>query len=274
MARGSVTWKKEPDVTIPSIIHYCWFGSKDIPLEHQESIRGWRRLHPNYEFMFWNDETFASRLSGTDSEFVKECQKRNLPGFLSDFLRFTVLNEYGGIYLDTDVEIFKPFDTFRDCDMFLGYIFDSLVGTAIIGSKKENPIIQGMLQRLEADFCRLGRLTVSNNWVTAFLLENCDDFLLCGQRQSLKCGIEIYPKDYFERYCLNPHLGGGYSEHHCYGSWYNRKKSPLKSLIKFLVGRGLVSQVGHYRANRGTPFYKRHKHDLETWMQMKRPVGR
>jgi len=261
-------------VTIPSIIHYCWLGSKDIPPEHQEFIRGWRRLLPNYEFMFWNNETFARYLAAADSKFVKECQRLNLPGFLSDFVRFTVLYEYGGIYLDTDVEVHKSFDAFRDFDMFLGYIYDSAIGTAIIGTRKENPLIAKLLQRLEDDFCRLGTLTISNAWVTACLLENCDDFLLCGQRQSLKCGIEIYPKDYFERYCVNPHLGGGYSEHHCYGSWHNRKKSLWKSLLQSLVGRGLVSQIGHYRAVKSAPLYDRHKKDLETWKKMKRPVGR
>lgn len=255
-------------MTIPPIIHYCWFGSKEIPHEHQEYIRGWRKLHPNYEFMFWNDETHASRLARTDSEFIRECQKLNLPAFLTDFVRLEVLYEYGGIYLDTDVEIFKPFDAFRDCDLFLGYILDSLIGTAVIGCSKGNPVIHGMLQRIETDFRRLGRLSLSNNWVTAYLLESCDDFLVCGQRQSLNGGIEIYPKDYFERYCLNPHLGSGYSEHHCYGSWHNRKKSPLKDLLKAVVGRGLVSRLGHYKANRETPFYERHKKDLETWKRM------
>lgn len=258
-------------MTIPAIIHYCWFGQRGIPPEHQTYIDGWRKLHPEYTFMFWNDDTFARYLENHDSQFVTECQQRNLPGFLSDFVRLTVLNEYGGIYLDTDVEVFRSMDGLREADLFLGYIFDSLIGTAIIGARQGNPLISAMLERLESDFRKKRSLTVSNNWVTTFLLENCSDFLLCGQRQSLSQGIEIYPKDYFERYCIEPGSGGGYSEHHCYGSWYNRKQSPLKDLLKSLVGRRLISKLGHWRANRHTPFYERYKQDLRSWKALQRP---
>ena len=118
---------------IPKIIHACWLGSAPMPQDQKQYVEGWKRLHPDWQIIVWTDEAFAEYLD--DSEFVKACLARRKYGFLSDFFRFTVLYEYGGVYIDTDVELFKPLDAFLDCKMFMGFIFDSSIGTALIGSE-------------------------------------------------------------------------------------------------------------------------------------------
>ncbi|MBO5328823.1 MAG: mannosyltransferase [Clostridia bacterium] len=239
---------------IPKIIHACWLGKAEMPQDQKEYVEEWKKLHPDYEIKIWTDETFNEYLN--DSLFVKDCIKTKKYGFLSDYFRFVVLYKFGGIYIDTDVELFKKLDDFLDCKMFMGYLVDSSIGTALIGSEQGNPLMKEFLEILQSDYEKKGAFTVSNHWITKYFIDNFEDFRLSGKRQSLKCGIEIYPKDYFERYQINKKSGGGYAEHHCYGSWRDDKSVPLYiRILKKILPRGVVSWLGHIRENRKTPYY-------------------
>ena len=135
---------------IPKIIHACWLGKAKMPQEQVEYIEGWKKLHPDYEVILWNDEMFEKYYD--DSLFVKESLEKKKYGFLSDYFRFTVLYEFGGIYVDTDIEMFKNLDQFLNSKMFMGFIFDSSIGTALIGSEKGNPIMLEWKKILESGF--------------------------------------------------------------------------------------------------------------------------
>ena len=245
---------------IPKTIHACWLGKAEMPADQKKYVEGWKKIHPDYEIILWTDEMFNKYLD--DSLFVKEAISRKKYGFLADYFRFYVLYHFGGIYLDTDVEVLKNFDPLLNCKMFMGFIFDSSIGTAIIGSEKGNPIMLEWIKILEEKKKKKGDFTLSNDWITKYFLENFDDFLLNGKRQSLKCGIELYPKDWFERYQINKKSGGGYSEHHCAGSWSDSSVSFSKKLIKAILPRALVSYLGHKVAVKNSTYaevYYRHK---------------
>lgn len=244
---------------IPKIIHCCWLGTAKMPEEHVSYIEGWKKLHPDYEIILWDDAKFSAYYD--ESSFVKVCLDQKKYGFLSDYFRFTVLYKFGGIYIDTDVEVFKNLDEFLNCKMFMGFIFDSSIGTALFGSEKENPLMLEWLHILESDFEKKGNFTVSNDWITKYFIEHFSDFLLNGKRQSLDCGIEIYPKDYFERYKINKKSPGGYAEHHCYGSWNDDKISLSTKIVKKILPRKLISYLGHKRILKKTPFYSVYKRD-------------
>lgn len=248
---------------IPKIIHACWLGSADMPQDQVEYIEGWRRLHPDYEIIIWDDEKFRPYLD--DSAFVKACIEKKKYGFLSDYFRFTVLYKFGGIYIDTDVELFKPLDEFLEHKMFMGFIFDSSIGTALFGTEPGNPLMLEWLEILKSDFEKKGEFTVSNDWITKYFLENFEDFRLNGKRQSLSCGIEMYPKDWFERFQVDKKSGGGYAEHHCYGSWSNNQGVPFwKRTLKKILPRRWISELGHKRVLKKTPYYsvyKKHKRE-------------
>ena len=239
---------------IPKLIHACWLGKGEMPQEQKEYVEGWKRLNPEFEVRLWTDETFDRYLD--DSLFVKECIKRKKYGFLADYFRFYVLYHFGGIYVDTDVEMLKQFAPLLDHKMFMGFIFDSSIGTAVIGTEQGNPLMLEWLEILERDFEEKKEFTVSNDWITKYFLDHFPDFRLTGRRQSLACGIEVYPKDWFERYQVDKRSGGGYAEHHCAGSWSDEKAPLYKRLLKKVLPKGLVSRLGHMQAVRATPYYK------------------
>ena len=101
---------------IPKIIHYCWFGKGLMPKSQKDCIKGWQKLMPDYQIIRWDESNFDYNQFAA-SKYAYEVKKYAL---VSDVCRYNVLAEYGGIYLDTDVEVFQRFDRFLDCNFFSG----------------------------------------------------------------------------------------------------------------------------------------------------------
>lgn len=101
---------------IPKIIHYCWFGKGLMPHSQKKCIEGWKKLMPDYTIMRWDESTFDLDKYPL-AKYACEVKKYALA---SDVCRYNVLAEYGGIYLDTDVEVFKRFDEFLGYNFFTG----------------------------------------------------------------------------------------------------------------------------------------------------------
>lgn len=100
---------------IPKIIHYCWFGGKEKPQDVKETIKNWKRILPDYEIKEWNESNFDVNCC----TFSKEANAMKSWAFVADVCRLKALYEYGGIYLDTDVEVIKPFDDYLSQKSFL-----------------------------------------------------------------------------------------------------------------------------------------------------------
>ena len=248
---------------IPKIIHYCWFGTSPLPQEFQEYIKKWHELMPDYEFLEWNDGNIRALDESFDSRgaaLIDWCyaDPKRL-GFLSDYARFTALVKYGGFYVDTDVEILKPFDLFLSERHVFGYIFDALVGTATIGAEQGSTICGDLRETVLDRFGRLGEMTVSNNYVTQYLLDREEGFLLNGRNRRYG-DLILLRKDYLEKYASDP--DAGFAWHHCDGSWRKKKNiGGLKSFLKKLMGKRFYYWLSHkYNMHRAT-FKKRYRQD-------------
>lgn len=101
---------------IPKIIHYCWFGKGLMPKSQKDCIKGWKKLMPDYQIMRWDESNFDLDQYPL-AKYACEVKKFALA---SDVCRYNVLAEYGGVYLDTDVEVFQRFDRLLDCNFFSG----------------------------------------------------------------------------------------------------------------------------------------------------------
>lgn len=92
---------------IPQIVHYCWIsGEENMSEDIKKCIESWHKYLPEYKFINWNDTNFNWNLC----DFTKHCRKHNLYAFCADYIRYWALYNYGGIYLDCDVEVFKSFN--------------------------------------------------------------------------------------------------------------------------------------------------------------------
>lgn len=101
---------------IPKVIHYCWFGGnlKSAAIKHY--INTWKNVLHGYEIVEWNETNFDVN----STVWTKEAMDCHKYAFVSDYVRLKVLYEHGGIYLDTDVEVLRPFDKLLDLPYFIG----------------------------------------------------------------------------------------------------------------------------------------------------------
>ena len=89
---------------IPKIIHYCWLGGKEKPQDVQQYMNGWKEKLKDYEIKEWNEYNFDVNII----PYTSEAYRVKKYAFVSDYARFWILYNYGGIYFDTDVEVVKP----------------------------------------------------------------------------------------------------------------------------------------------------------------------
>lgn len=91
---------------IPKIIHYCWLSNDAVPANLQACMDSWRKKLPDYEFMLWNFDRFPKE----KSKWVMQAFDNHKYAFAADYIRLYALYNYGGIYLDMDVEVLKTFN--------------------------------------------------------------------------------------------------------------------------------------------------------------------
>lgn len=232
-------------MSIPKKIHYCWFGNCEKPKKIIQCMKSWELLE-GYEIIEWNEKNFDIN----SHKFVKKAYELKKYAFVSDYVRLSVLKQYGGIYLDTDVEVKKNFDELLNNKLFLGFMYNSLLGTAVIGAEENNRVIKNLLNQY--DFMDV-KQEANNNMYTEYFLNNFKEFRLNNKYQKLEGDIAIYPKEYFERPTLRK--SKDYSEHHYTATWKEDNDNIYKRIIKFILPNILYRSITHKRALKYTPFY-------------------
>lgn len=117
---------------IPKVLHYCWFGPKPKPETFVGLIETWRRHNPDYEIREWNESNF-----NYDAYlYSREAYRMGCYAHVSDVCRIHALYFYGGVYLDTDIEVVKPFDSLLKFQSFVG-VETRYVGTGVIGAEAQ-----------------------------------------------------------------------------------------------------------------------------------------
>lgn len=131
---------------IAKVIHYCWFGGKPLPTGAKKCIKSWERFLPDYKIIEWNESNFDVY----SNAYTKMCYEEKKYAFLSDYVRLYVVEKYGGIYFDTDVEVIRSFDELLCYDSFFGYENNSYINTGQgFGAVKNNALLQLMLQEYD-----------------------------------------------------------------------------------------------------------------------------
>ena len=115
MKRDNLNNQKDSSI-IPKIIHYCWFGGNPLPELAQKCIESWKKYCPDYEIRRWDETNFDINCC----DYVREAYEAKMWAFVSDYARFKILYENGGVYFDIDVELIKPIDDLIQKGPFMG----------------------------------------------------------------------------------------------------------------------------------------------------------
>ncbi len=214
----------ERDQKIPKIIHYFGVGKGESKKQYQRYIDGWRRLCPDFKIERWDESNFDV----TANRFAKEAYDNGCWAFVSDYARLKVLYEYGGIQLDTDVEMLKSYSDLLCYEGFIGFESDEMVNDGqAFGVIPHHPIVKEMLDMYEGmsfvnedgSFNQL----LSPDARTEVLKRH--GLKTDGSRQNIE-GIEVFPVDYFcpmdfysRKIKRTPNT---YSIHHFAASWHSR----------------------------------------------------
>lgn len=194
---------------IPKLIHYCWFGGKEIPQHLKCYLESWHQLCPDYQIERWDESNYDVM----KNKYIQEAYKHGKWGFVSDYARLDIVYQYGGIYIDTDVEIIKSFDDLLNNALFMGFFDTNNVALGLgFGAKAGNPLVRKMRDYYnDKTFVHSdGKLEMKTclDYQRPVLLEY--GFRMDNSFQNINDNV-IYPSEVF-----NPEGRLGY--HKCYSS--------------------------------------------------------
>lgn len=210
---------------IPKIIHYCWFGRNPMPELAKYCIESWRKYCPDYEIIEWNEDNFDINFN----EYLKEAFAAKKWAFVTDVVRLYALVTYGGIYMDTDVELMKPLDKFLELEAFSGFESEMDIPTGIMGGEKEFPLFRELLNDYEGKHFINSDGSYNTTTNVMRITECCQKKgLIRNNTLQIVDGFTLFPNDYF---CPKDHMTGivkitanTHTIHHFNGSWLSEEK--------------------------------------------------
>ncbi|MBH5317304.1 glycosyl transferase [Paenibacillus sp. GSMTC-2017] len=238
----------ENNERIPRIIHYCWFGRGEKSKKIMKCMKSWTKNLNGYQLMEWNEDNFDIE----SSPYVKEAYAARKFAFVSDYVRLYALHKYGGIYLDTDVEVIKSLDPLLKHEAFTGFEDEHYLQSGTMGAVSGHPWIEELLEDYKQRTFLLpdGSYDMMTNTAVISKLCKKDGLLLNGQYQTFKNGVVCYPRTYFSPY---DYINGGnyitdesYSIHHFAQSWlpaHVRLRSNVKRIVSRVVGPKVISRM-------------------------------
>lgn len=215
---------------IPRIIHYCWFGNKKKPHLIRKCINSWKQIHPDWVVIEWNESNYDVN----KIPYIKEAYEKKKWAFVVDYARFDILNEYGGIFLDTDVELLKRIpDELLQHEAFTGFeSIDKVAPGLIYASIPKQKLLADIMNIYESKNFSLDENIVSI--VTGILKSHG---LRCNNTFQSIDGVAVYPSDFFccydfetQSFSITPET---ISIHHYFASWFPWYKKMYFKCIKY-----------------------------------------
>lgn len=222
--------------TIPKKIHYIWVGENPKPDIVLKCIESWKKYFPDYEITEWNEQNYDVH----KNRYLAEAYAAKKWAFVSDYMRFDVLNQYGGIYFDTDVEVLRPFpEEILEKEAFTGMESAGKVNPGLIfACNKGNWLTGLMMDSYHADAFDEKHLVTVNMRLTGIL----EKYGLKKQSGiQVVNGVAIYPSSYFcgydqdvQEYDIRPETC---CVHHYAGTWKKKSmKRKIQAFLKKIVG--------------------------------------
>lgn len=220
---------------IPKIIHYTWFSGEEMPEGVKKCVASWKIFMPDYKYRLWDMEA----IKDIDSEFLREALEARKWAYAADYVRLYALYHEGGIYLDTDVMVFRSFDRLLHNKVFIGKedalhkllnedTWAHLLSSHCMGAIPKSDFIKDCLGYFEGrHFLQstneqlpptLRYNLVMLPYIQAVIARKYGyDWGPKNQSvQRCKNGLTVYPSVYF---CGHKHNANSYCKHLTLGSW-------------------------------------------------------
>lgn len=217
---------------IPKIIHYTWFSGDPFPEKIQRCIDSWKVFLPDYQFRLWDMDA----IKDIDSMFLREAIQVRKWAYAADFVRLYAIYHEGGVYLDTDVLLYKSFDPLLDSKMFIGKensvhfeggFSAQYLSSHCFGAEKNHPFVKSCLDYYQdrhfitSNLEELPQSLRYNFVILPYIqaeiarLYGYDWKPLNQTLQKCKEGLDVYPTSYFDpqkktidSYCKHLATGG------------------------------------------------------------------
>ena len=179
---------------IPKKIHYCWFGGNPLPELAKKCIASWKKYCPDYEIVEWNESNFDV----SHWDYTREAYEAKKWAFVSDVARLYALVNFGGVYMDTDVEVLKPLDDILAYDAVSGFETGNQIPTGLMACCANHPLFEELLEEYnDAHFIKQdGTFDMTTNVVRITNVCLKYGLRLDNTLQTVN-GFTLFPCDYF-----------------------------------------------------------------------------
>lgn len=214
---------------IPKIIHYCWLSDEPYPEDLKQCMSTWKEKLPDYEFVLWNFERFDK----ASSPWVSQAFDNKKYAFAADYIRLYAVYNYGGIYMDMDIEVLKPFDELLDSNLMLAYEDEERTGieAGCFGAEKGNHVIGECL----------------NYYAGRSFIKSDGSFDTLPLPRIMMQPVSRYPelkiRDRYSFTCKSYKTGiitikaDSYTVHHFAGSWVSEYEKQLQNQIQKIYAK-------------------------------------
>ncbi len=235
---------------IPKIIHYVWLGNDPLPEEMRKCLDSWKRWMPDYRLVKWDENAIRD----LDSVFIREALEEKKWAFASDVVRLYAISQYGGIYLDTDVMVYRSFDPLLENSAFIGrensmhqigHTMEVYLTTCCFGAEKGNPFIKRCLDYYKDRHFITSHdkslpaalrmdMTLNSYLFTVFAKEiGFNSSLLADHIQRCEDDVlTIYPQRFFD---ATKYTADMFTKHLALGSWREGEKEVFSYSTKYKI---------------------------------------
>ena len=212
---------------IPKIVHLCWFSNDPYPAEIKMCLDTWHRIIPDYKIKVWNYE----KAKAIGIPFIDEALEEHRWAFAADVVRFYAVWKDGGVYMDSDIKLFKRFDDLLPEEGFMTFcekIYPEQkrfgLQAAFFAGSAGNNYCERVLEYYKSRHYRHSDGSVDNT-ISPYVMTSVAESLgyeITDTTQDWG-DLKIYPTHYLaprKRYKIDDNTIG---QHQVYGSWRKRK---------------------------------------------------
>lgn len=235
---------------IPKVINYCWFGRNPLPELAKKCIASWKKYLPDYEIKEWNEDNYDVR----KIPYIAQAYDLKKYAFVSDYARFDILYQFGGVYFDTDVEVIKDLRPVIEKGAFIGIekgTHPFLAAGLGIASPAASTVYKEILDSYQTeefvkDDGSLNLKTVCERVSEIYAKHG----FFASDTMQFVADTFIYPSDYF---CPKDYITGDlnitdntYSIHHYDASWLDEEDKEIalaKQKIFTSIGNPFIAKI-------------------------------